>query len=91
MKCFIRLAAFLCPAFVFAQSTYIPLGSKAYDFIDRMEIKLQRNKNLNFSPIKPYNRKKIIKELEYFNNTNTPLEATDDVDEYIDPLSFPGR
>ena len=85
MKCFIRLAAFLCPAFVFAQSTYIPFGSKAYDFIDRMEIKLQRNKNLNFSPIKPYNRKKIIKELEYFNNTNTPLEATDDVDEYIDP------
>src|SRR4029077_15293758 len=45
MKCFIRLAAFLFPAIAFSQSTYIPLGSKAYDFIERMQIKLQQNPN----------------------------------------------
>lgn len=95
MKCFIRLAAFLCPVFAFAQSTYIPLGTKAYDFIDRMEIKLQNNKNLNFSTIKPYSRKAIVREVEYldssqmassdsamgFNNYHSDFHLTP-VDEY---------
>ncbi len=68
MKCFLRLVIFLCPAFSFGQSTYIPLGSKAYDFIDRMEIKLQDNRNLNFSSVKPYSRKAIVKEVEYLDS-----------------------
>jgi len=64
MKCFFRLAAFLWPVFTFSQSTYIPQGTKAYDFIDRMEIKLQGNTNLNFSNAKPYNRKYVVQEIE---------------------------
>jgi hypothetical protein len=85
MKCFIRLAAFLCPAFAFAQSTYIPLGSKAYDFIDRMEIKLQENKNLNFSTVKPYNRKAIVKEVEYLDSTRmTPTDSARGFNKYGD-------
>ncbi len=76
MKCFIRLTAFLCPVFAFTQSTYIPLGSKAYDFIDRMEIKLQGNRNLNFSTAKPYSRKAIVREVEYLDSTRmTPTDS----------------
>ncbi|MBA3674580.1 MAG: hypothetical protein H0W75_06425 [Chitinophagaceae bacterium] len=73
MKCFIRLAVFLCPVFAFSQSTYIPLGSKAYDFIDRMEIKLKNNSNINFSSVKPYSRKAIVKEAELFDSLRTPV------------------
>lgn len=68
MKCFIRLAAFLCPLFAFSQSTYIPLGSKAYDFVDRMEIKMKDNKELNFSTLKPYSRRSIVRQVEYLDS-----------------------
>ena len=85
MKCFFRLVAFLFPVFAFAQSTYIPLGSKAYDFIDRMEIKLQKNKNLNFSTLKPYNRKAIVRELEYIDNLSMmPVDSAEDIEDYDD-------
>ena len=76
MKCFIRLAAFLCPFFTFSQSTYIPLGSKAYDFIERMEIKLKNKGNLNFSAAKPYSRKAVVRELEYLDSTGI---SSDDI------------
>lgn len=88
MKCFIRLTAFLCPIFSFAQSTYIPLGSKDYDFINRMEIKLKQNKHLNFSTVKPYNRKTIISQLEYLDYpemmTPDPETELDAYSEYAD-------
>ena len=74
MKCFIRLAAFLCPVLAFSQSTYIPLGSKSYDFIDRMEIKLQQNRNLNFSAVKPFSRKQVIRELENLDSAQLTSE-----------------
>lgn len=54
---------FLLPVAVFSQSTYIPLGSKDYNLIDRLEI-LSGNPNLNFSGIKPLNRKRIVEEVE---------------------------
>ena len=85
MKCFFRLAAFLCPVFAFTQSTYIPLGSKAYDFIDRMEIKLQENRNLNFSSVKPFNRKQIVREVEYLDSTRmTPTDSALGFNKYGD-------
>ncbi len=85
MKCFIRLAVFLCPVFASAQSTYIPLGSKAYDFIERMEIKLQQNRNLNFSTVKPYSRKAIVKEVEYLDSTRmTPTDSAMGFNKYGD-------
>ena len=85
MKCFFRLAAFLCPIFSFAQSTYIPLGSKAYDFIERMEIKLQDNRNLNFSSVKPFSRKAIVREVEYLDSTRmTPTDSAMGFNKYGD-------
>ncbi|MEO5783349.1 MAG: hypothetical protein ABIQ07_08770, partial [Ginsengibacter sp.] len=85
MKCFFRLAAFLCPIFSFAQSNYIPLGSKAYDFIERMEIKLQDNRNLNFSSVKPFSRKAIVREVEYLDSTRmTPTDSAMGFNKYGD-------
>ena len=85
MKCFFRLAVFICPVFSFAQSTYIPLGSKAYDFIDRMEIKLEENRNLNFSAVKPYSRKQIVKEVEYLDSARmTPTDSARGFNKYGD-------
>ncbi|MEP6627204.1 MAG: hypothetical protein ABJA32_04430 [Ginsengibacter sp.] len=63
-KSAIALLIFICPAFVFAQTTYIQEGSKSYDFIDRLEIKQQINPELNFSSLKPYSRKSIVPAVE---------------------------
>ncbi len=48
----------------FSQSTYLLQGSKEYQFIDRLEIKQQQNIHLNFSALKPYNRKYIVRQAQ---------------------------
>ena len=55
---------FISPFIVSAQISYLPEGSKEYDFLDRLEIKLGQNNNINFSTVKPYSRKSIVKETE---------------------------
>ncbi|HXS55799.1 MAG TPA: hypothetical protein VN726_06720 [Hanamia sp.] len=67
-KSAIALLIFFCPAFIFAQTTYIQEGSKSYDFIDRLEIKQQINPELNFSTLKPYSRKSIVPAVEYIDS-----------------------
>ena len=44
---------------VSAQSDQIELGSKQYDFIDRLEVLLRTDSTLNMSSFKPLNRKDI--------------------------------
>lgn len=68
IKSFIRLAFLLSPGFVFSQSAYLPQGAKEYDFIDRLEIKQQKNSDLNFSTLKPYNRRAIVRQAEYLDS-----------------------
>lgn len=60
IKWFFKLAFFLLPATVAAQTTYIPLGLKSDHFIQRLEIKSSVNPQLNFSSVKPYSRKYVI-------------------------------
>lgn len=57
------LAFLLLPFASFSQSSYLPLGSKDYKLLDRLEIKTG-NANLNYSTIKPYNRRLVTKEVE---------------------------
>ncbi len=74
IKSVITLAVFFYPLYIFSQTTYIPEGSKAYDLIDRLEIKQEKNTNLNFSTLKPYSRRAVVHEAEYIdsmNNVNT--------------------
>lgn len=49
---------------VYSQSDRLPLGNKQYDFLDRMDIKLQNDSILSFSNIKPYNRKMYTQRIE---------------------------
>src|SRR5947208_3028527 len=68
IKTFIKLAAFILPVSSMAQSTYLDQGSKEYHFVDRLEIKQQNNTDLNFSSLKPYNRKFIVQEAEFIDS-----------------------
>lgn len=61
IKTLVRLwIIFLCPAFAFAQSTLLPEGSKSQHFLERMEILLQTNPDLNISTSKPISRKLAV-------------------------------
>ena len=43
-----------------AQSTYLPQGNKHQAFLDRLEIKLQKNPDLNVTTIKPFSRRVAV-------------------------------
>ncbi|MEO6639432.1 MAG: hypothetical protein ABIN25_14225 [Ginsengibacter sp.] len=70
MQIFKRLTylVFICSFTSQAQTTYIPEGSKEYNIIDRLEIKQGNFTDLNYSTIKPYSRKAIVAEAEYFDS-----------------------
>jgi hypothetical protein len=68
IKSFIKLLVFIFPVTALAQSTYLPQGDKGYHFVDRLEIKQQTNTDLNFSTLKPFNRKYIVREVEFLDS-----------------------
>lgn len=70
IKRVITLVVFFYPIKMFAQTTYIPEGSKEYHIIDRMEIKYGKNTDINFSTLKPYSRKAVVEEAEYIDSIN---------------------
>ena len=76
IKSLIKLIVFVLPVTAAAQSTYLPQDSKEYHFIDRLEIKQGKNTNLNFSSIKPYNRRAIVKEAEFIDSANSGNRAS---------------
>ena len=57
-----KFLIFVLPLHISAQSTYFQQDAKELHFIDRMEIMEQRNTDLNFSSLKPYNRKYVLQE-----------------------------
>jgi hypothetical protein len=60
-KTIVRLCIiFVFPSAGFAQSTFLPQGSKSEHFLDRMEILLQTNPELNISTAKPISRKLAV-------------------------------
>lgn len=68
IKSFIKLLVFICPFIATAQSTYLPQGDKGYHFVDRLEIKQQTNTDLNYSTLKPFSRKFIVRQAEYIDS-----------------------
>lgn len=54
-----------------SQSTYLPLGDKQYILLDRLEIKAQKDSILNFSKIKPFNRKYLLAGISKFAQGNS--------------------
>ncbi len=77
INCVTTLIFFSSSFFVSAQSTLLPQGSKEYHFIDRLEIKHQQNTDLNFSTIKPYNRKAIVRQAEFLDSAGLHLSKVD--------------
>jgi len=66
MKKVLFLLALICGAkIVKAQADFIELGSRQYNMLDRLEIKLRKDSVFNFSCVKPYDRKVITQRLEY--------------------------
>ncbi len=80
IKSLIKLFVFVCPVAAAAQSTYLTQGSKEYHFIDRLEIKQQKNTDLNFSSLKPYNRRAIIMQAQLIDSSRSAKLTK--VDEY---------
>ncbi len=68
IKSILNLFIFILPGFAMAQSTYLNQGSKDYHFVERIEIKQQTNTHLNFSTLKPFNRKAIVREVEFLDS-----------------------
>ncbi|MBS1496146.1 MAG: hypothetical protein JSU03_14285 [Bacteroidetes bacterium] len=68
IKSLFKIVVFICPVAASAQSTYLNDAEKESRFIDRLEIKQQTNTNLNFSTLKPFNRKYIVKEAEFLDS-----------------------
>lgn len=75
----------LFPLASFSQSSYLPLGSKDYKLLDRLEIKTG-NSNLNYSTIKPYNRRLVTKEVEaidsMYNAGDSAALSLTEIDKY---------
>ncbi|MDB5193042.1 MAG: hypothetical protein JWQ96_2605, partial [Segetibacter sp.] len=64
-----RLLLFLLPATAFSQTSYLIPGSKEYILLDRLEIK-SNNHDLNFSTVKPYSRRAMVRAIESIDSIN---------------------
>ena len=84
IKSFVKLVFFVLPVSAFAQSTYLNQGVKDYHFIDRLEIKQQTNTDLNFSTLKPFNRKAIIQQAEFLDSARMGYPDSAGADKFKD-------
>jgi hypothetical protein len=65
VKSIFRLSVLLFPVVSMAQSTYLPQGHKHQQLLDRLEIKLQNNTDLNVSTAKILGRRMAVGVAEY--------------------------
>ncbi len=92
IKSLTKLLFFICPAFATAQSTFLTQGSKDVHFVDRMEIKQQKNTHLNFSSARPFNRKYIVQQTEFIDSARlgyTDSTGRDKYEEWYDQALTP--
>lgn len=67
----------LSNAATFSQSTYLPQGNKHSQLLDRLQIKMQRNNDLNVTNTRPYNRKLVTELAERIDSMGIELSAVD--------------
>ncbi|WP_460558661.1 capsule assembly Wzi family protein [Ferruginibacter profundus] len=82
IKSFFKLLFFICPALATAQSTYLNQGSKDIHFVERLEIKQQTNTHLNFSTLRPFNRKAIVQQAEFLDSARMGYPDSTGRDKY---------
>jgi len=82
IKSFFKLLFFICPVFATAQSTYLNQGSKDIHFVDRLEIKQQTNTDLNFSTVRPFSRRAIVRQAEFLDSARLGYADSTGRDKY---------
>jgi len=82
IKSFVKYLFFICPFFAAAQSTYINQGVKDNYFVERLEIKQQKNTHLNFSTLKPFNRRYIVQQAEFIDSARLGYADSSGKDKY---------
>jgi len=65
IKTIVPLLFLLFPLGMLAQSTYLPQGTKHQPLLNRLEILLQRNDDLNLATVKPLSRKIAVRIAEH--------------------------
>jgi hypothetical protein len=70
----------------FSQTTYLALGDKQYDLLNRLEIKAQTDSVLNFSKTRPFSRKQFVPVLEKYYNTGKLVQSAGEI-----PVSLDGN
>ncbi|HVK46522.1 MAG TPA: hypothetical protein VM488_01730, partial [Pseudobacter sp.] len=65
VKTVVGLSIAIFPLISWSQSTYLPQGNKHQPFLDRLEIRLQRNLQLNVESAKSLNRRTAVNVGEY--------------------------
>ncbi|HVZ56925.1 MAG TPA: hypothetical protein VG870_09740 [Chitinophagaceae bacterium] len=84
---------FLLPAFgAHAQSTYLAQGDKSYILLDRLEIKAGRDSILNFSSLRPFNRRQVVAGAQHYDRqypgTLSPVDAYNLHSLYLNNLEY---
>ncbi|HMJ47767.1 MAG TPA: capsule assembly Wzi family protein [Ferruginibacter sp.] len=82
IKSFIKLIVFVFPVYTTAQSTYLNQGAKEYHFVERLEIKQQKNTDLNFSALKPFSRKSIVEQALFLDSARMGYKDSTGVDRF---------
>jgi hypothetical protein len=82
IKSLAKLFIFICPVFATAQSTYLNQGTKDIHFVERLEIKQQTNTDLNFSTLRPFNRKAIVRQAEFLDSARLGYADSTGQDKY---------
>lgn len=83
IKTIASLSFLLFPFYLSAQSTYLPQGNKHQPFLNRLEILLQRNDDLNLATVKPLSRKTAVRVAEHADSLQKAGGITlSKVDEY---------
>ena len=82
IKSLFKLLFFICPFFATAQSTYLNQGSKDIHFVDRLEIKQQTNTDLNFSTVRPFSRRYIVRQAEFIDSARLGYTDSTGQDKY---------
>ncbi|RYG02257.1 MAG: hypothetical protein EOO02_10950, partial [Chitinophagaceae bacterium] len=64
IKSLASFAILILPFAAISQSTYLPQGHKHTQFLNRLEIKMQNNPDLNITTVKPMSRKLAVQAAE---------------------------
>ncbi len=82
IKSLLKLLIFISPVVASAQTTYLKTGAEEAHFIDRLEIKQQQNTDLNFSTLRPFSRKAIVRQAEFIDSARMGYNDSTGKDKY---------